>query len=367
MRSDQLLSNGKEKVLFVNRKEENSKVNIGIVGTGFGRYGLTPAFKADERCRVSALCSQSPEKLSLYSKELNIPHAYTSYVEMIDSGSIDAIAIASPPFVQEKIIQYALAKQMPVFAEKPLGLNLEVLRGFCDICERKDIPNIIDFNLNNINEWEQVKNLIDQNQIGEVQHCNVHWSFMGHNFQNNYPTWKTNSDFGGGVLYYYAIHTLYYIEQFMGEAVSVYSRLRGLKDDLTRGDVFLDILFEFKNGSTASIFVSNFFKFGQGHQIEFIGAKGSLTLANPNGTRFDGFRVVLGMHEFEIQEDITLPQTDTVVSDTRIRPTQKLVNRFLSWIIDDQKSHPNFQDALRAMFIAKKAIASNQSGQRQLI
>jgi predicted dehydrogenase len=196
VRSDQFLSNGKEKVLFVNRKEENSKVSIGIVGTGFGRYGLTPAFKADERCRVSALCSQSQEKLSLYSKELNIPHAYTSYVEMIDSGNIDAIAIASPPFVQEDIIQYALSKQIPVFAEKPLGLNLEVLRGFCDICERKDIPNIIDFNLNNIDEWEQVKNLMDQNQIGEVQHCNVHWSFMGHNFKNNYPTWKTDSDPG---------------------------------------------------------------------------------------------------------------------------------------------------------------------------
>jgi predicted dehydrogenase len=355
-------------VPILNRKGgENSKVNIGIVGTGFGRYGLTPAFRRDERCRVSALCAQSQERLSLYSKELNIPYTYTSYMEMIDSGSIDAIAIASLPVVQEDIIRYALSKQIPVFAEKPLGVNLEEIRGFCDICERKDIPNIIDFNFNEIDEWEQVENLINQNQIGEVQHCNVHWSFLSHNFQNNYSTWKTDSDLGGGILFYYAIHTLYYIEQFMGKAVSVYAKLRGLKDDLTKGNVFLDLLFEFKNGSTASIFVSNFLKFGQGHQIEFIGTKGSLALANPNGTRFDGFRVVLGMHEFEMQKDITLPQKEGVVSDTRIGPTQKLVNRFLSWIINDQKSHPNFQDALRAMSIAKKAVASNQSGKRESI
>jgi predicted dehydrogenase len=354
-------------VLILDRKEENSKVNIGVVGTGFGRYGLTPAFRQDERCRVSALCSQSQESLLQWSKELNIPHTYTSYMEMIDSGGIDAIAIASPPLVQEDIIRYALSKKIPVFAEKPLGLNLEAIQSFCDICKRKDIPNIIDFNFNEIDEWEQVRNLLNQNQIGEVQHCNVNWSFLSHNFKNNYSTWKTDTDLGGGVLFYYAIHTLYYIERFMGEAVSVYAKLRGLKDDLTKGNVFLDLLFEFKNGSTASIFVSNFLKFGQGHQIEFIGTKGSLTLANPNGTCFDGFRVLLGMHEFEVQKNITIPQKEAVVSDTRIGPTQKLVNRFLNWVIKNQKSYPNFQDALRVMSIANKAIASNQSGKRESI
>jgi predicted dehydrogenase len=353
---------------ILNRKEEeNSKVNIGIVGTGFGRYGLTPAFRRDERCRVNALCSQSKERLLLYSKELNIPYTYTSYIDMIDSGNIDAIAIATLPLVQEAVVRYALSKQIPVFAEKPLGINLEAIQGFCDICERKGIPNIIDFNFNEIDEWEQVKNLINQNQIGEIQHCNIHWSFLSHNFQNNYSTWKTDSDLGGGVLFYYAIHILYYIEQFMGKAVNVYAKLRGLKDDLTKGNVFLDLLFEFTNGSTASIFMSNFLKFGQGHQIEFIGTKGSLTLANPNGARFDGFKVVLGMHDFEMQKDITLPQKETEVLDTRIGPTHKLVSRFLTWVINDQISHPNFQDALRAMFIAKKAIASNQSGKRESI
>ena len=328
---------------------------------------MTPAFRRDERCRVSALCSQSQEKLLLYSKELNIPHTYTSYVEMIDSGVIDAIAIASPPLVQEGIIRYALSKKIPVFAEKPLGVSLKAIRDFCDVCKKRDIPNIIDFNYNEIDEWEQVGNLINQNQIGEIQHCNVHWSFLSHNFQNNYSTWKTNSNLGGGVLFYYAIHTLYYIEKFMGEAVSVYAKLRGLKDDLTKGDVFLDLLFDFKNGSTASVFVSNFLKFGQGHQIHFLGAKGSLMLANPHGTSFDGFRVLLGMHNFKMQKDITLRKKEAEVSDTRIGPTQKLVNRFLSWVINGQKSHPNFQDALRTMSIAEKAIASNQSGKPELI
>ena len=350
------------------KKKKNKKINIGIVGTGFGRYGLTPAFRDDERCYINALCSQSQERVSQYSRELCIPHSYTSYKDMINSEKIDAIAIATLPAVQEDIIRYALLNELPIFAEKPLGLNLELIDEFCGLCEMKNIPNIIDFNFNEIDEWEQALIALKQNQIGEIQHCNVHWSFLGHNYQNNYENWKIKSESGGGVLFYYAIHTLYYIEQFMGKAVSVYSKLRGLKNDPGKGDTFLDLLFDFDNGSTASVFVSNYLKFGQGHRIEFIGAEGSLTLANSSGTRFDGFRVILGRHEFEVQKDITRTQKEEVVdADTRIKPVKKLVRRFLSWIINGQESHPNFQDALRAMYIAKKAIESNQSGKRELI
>ena len=35
------------------------KLNIGIVGGGFGKYGIIPAFRLDPRCSILAVCTKS--------------------------------------------------------------------------------------------------------------------------------------------------------------------------------------------------------------------------------------------------------------------------------------------------------------------
>ena len=102
-------------------------ISIGIVGSGFGLYGLLPAFHSTAHCQVVAFCGkQSPRLLNIIKKlslEKSI-HLYQDWQEMLDCEPLDAVAIAVPPSAQYPIAKAALEKNIHVFAEKPLTAQL---------------------------------------------------------------------------------------------------------------------------------------------------------------------------------------------------------------------------------------------------
>lgn len=100
-------------------------IRVGIVG--LGRLGLEHARNLKFNvpyASLEAICSMSPDQLSELQKEWDIPHTYTSYEEMVNSGNLDAVFISSPSGLHVEQIEMALKAGLHVFSEKPLALNL---------------------------------------------------------------------------------------------------------------------------------------------------------------------------------------------------------------------------------------------------
>src|SRR3990172_4617124 len=188
------------------------KVRLGVVGSGFGLYGLLPAFQKIPECVITGIAGRSSKRMVDYCRETSVPRIYPDWRGLIEDTKPDAIAVAVVPKYQPEIIVYALQRGISVFAEKPLAIGLEQAEQLQACARKSGLPNMVDYIFPEIPEWREVKRLLEENAIGQVAQVTVNWSFMSHDIQNRLNTWKLNPEEGGGALAYYFSHVFYNLE-----------------------------------------------------------------------------------------------------------------------------------------------------------
>ena len=51
-------------------------LKIAIIGSGFGQYGLLPAFRSIKNCDVVAICGRKRKQLVTYCKKVGLKNIY---------------------------------------------------------------------------------------------------------------------------------------------------------------------------------------------------------------------------------------------------------------------------------------------------
>lgn len=76
------------------------QVRIGIVGAGsISVRGIMPHLAMEDvhdRVRMTAVCDPEPGRAQAASERFAIPHHFATYEELLESGAVDAVTIASP-------------------------------------------------------------------------------------------------------------------------------------------------------------------------------------------------------------------------------------------------------------------------------
>src|SRR5438105_11718601 len=107
-------------------------MRIGIVGAGkmgLSHYAIANALP---NASVAAVCDTSRYVLSVLRKYAGV-ETHTSYEEMIDSGRVDCIFVATPSSRHFECAKYALERNLHVFVEKPLTLSAAESRELADL------------------------------------------------------------------------------------------------------------------------------------------------------------------------------------------------------------------------------------------
>ena len=75
-------------------------LRIGVVGTGsISVRGILPHLTMEDvqdRVRVTAVCDPVFERAQAAAERFGVPHAYPDMGELLASGQVDAVSIASP-------------------------------------------------------------------------------------------------------------------------------------------------------------------------------------------------------------------------------------------------------------------------------
>ena len=100
----------------------SSRLRVGILGSGFGGKVHAPAFTANERFELVALAS--PHSAPDIARARNIPAAFTTLGEMLDSVKLDVLSIAAPPFVHYDAVIAGLKHGLHILCEKPFTLTV---------------------------------------------------------------------------------------------------------------------------------------------------------------------------------------------------------------------------------------------------
>lgn len=334
-------------------------VKIGIIGSGFGLYGLLPAFNSIIGCKVISICGRKTEKLVNYCYSIGLKKIYTDWQVMLDEEKLDAIAIAVTPSAQFQIAKVAISKNLHIFAEKPLTVTYTQAKELLNLATKKKIIHAIDFIFPEIEEWEKVKQIIDRKTLGKLKEIYLNWDFLSYDIKNKISSWKTDIAEGGGALSFYFSHSLYYLEHYVGKILSFRGLLSYSKESLNGGEVGVDLILKFKNGVNGYAHLCCNVHGLARHQLIFACEKGTIVLENVNGSNAN---FVIKIYTDKKTKQLSISKENYIQKneDERVRIVKKIAKRFISSIAHGKKFTPSFKEGVRVQELIEK-IRTNKS------
>lgn len=125
--------------------EDVTPVRYAVVGLGwFAQAAGLPALEnARENSAIAALVSGDPEKLAELGDRYGVPEEhrvhYDGYDELLRSGAVDAVYVATPNHLHRDHAVRAAEAGVHVLCEKPLAVTEEECRAMIDAAEANDV------------------------------------------------------------------------------------------------------------------------------------------------------------------------------------------------------------------------------------
>ena len=326
------------------------KINIGIIGKNFGYQVIYNSFILNKKFNVIGFSSRSNN-----FNTTNIPKnikIYNNWKQLIDDKKIDAVVIAIPPFYHKEIIKYAIKKNKHIFCEKPVGISIKEVSDLIKVIKNKKLAHIVNFEFPEIEAFEKFKKMIYKKKIHNVS---LNWFIKLKNKSRNY--WKNLHSKGGGILFNYICHSIYYLEFLFGKIKLLDSRIIYNKKNQANY-IYCILIFKDKlrvELNTKIDFDNNNFK--TKHEIEVKNKDESLLLSTSMKNLTKTFDIKLVKKNYS--KILFKPKKNK--KDFRILPTFENSKKFARWILENKKSSPNFNDAKRVHIIIDKMIKSSKN------
>ena len=261
-----------------------NKIRLGIIGFGT-QGGAYTEFIADGRVKnmeIGGICDISPEKKALAKKANPDVPFYDNYVEMLESGNVDAIVTCVPHYLHPEMAIEALKRDIHTLVEKPAGVYTKQVRELNEFAATKpDLTFGIMFNQRTNELYQKVKQIIDNGEIGNIRRTNwiitTWWRPQGYYDQSEWrATWAGE---GGGVLVNQAPHQLDLLQWICGMPKKVYSNVKyGYQRDIAVEDEVTTIL-DYGNGATGVFITCTHDVLGT-DRFEILGDNGKIIVDN---------------------------------------------------------------------------------------
>lgn len=175
------------------------KIKFGILSTAkIGLQQVIPAIQQSKYCCVEAIASRSLENAQQCAKQHNIPTTYGAYEALLEDSTIDVIYNPLPNHLHIPWSVNTLQANKHILCEKPLGLNANEVQSL--IAEYEKHPHLLAmeaFMYKHHPQWQQAKQLVQQEAIGTLTSIQTFFSYYNDNPQDI----RNNPEIGGGALY----------------------------------------------------------------------------------------------------------------------------------------------------------------------
>lgn len=367
---------------------DQARVKLGIVGTGWWANTMhMPALQTCAEANVVACCGRNPERTAAFARKWGIPHHFTDYRAMMDSGLFDAVLIVTGNDSHHAIALEALDHGFHVLCEKPLALNYGQAAEMAARAEEKGVITTVPFTYRHMPSTRYLKSLIDGGWLGRPYHLAMRYYAAFARTPGQY-LWRFDKKLGGsGALGDIGSHFLHLAEWFYGpvEAVcanlSVFIQRAPLDlhgEPYEQADDTAMVMLRFKNGAQGMVHASAIayertyadhgYGFDQVHEWDFHGSDGTLRQVidwdfrqNITGDRpGDGpERQLLVPDEYwgDKRRDYVIETWE----DT-FRKEGRMVQEFVGAVAAGQPMQPTFADGARCQLLLDAAIRSAETG-----
>ncbi len=113
-------------------------IRWGIVGTGGIANSMAGMIKMANVSEIGAVSSRRLETAQAFAQDHDVPNAFDSWQEMVASGLVDAIYVATPTSVREEICIAAAKAGKHVLGEKPFA-SLPSVKRITEACRDNNV------------------------------------------------------------------------------------------------------------------------------------------------------------------------------------------------------------------------------------
>jgi len=344
-------------------------IRIAVIGTGFGSSVHIPALAHVDDTDLVAICSRRQERASHVAAQYNIPTASTDWRDVINDPGVDAVVIATPPYLHHQMGIAAIEAGKHVLCEKPMARNLAETRDMAMLAERAGVVAMVNHQLRYLPMRRRVKELIDEGYIGTPHAI----SMIVFNSQLADPEgkrfgWLMEEDKAGGMLRASGSHYIDTLRWWLGDIHAVAGttgtmvKRRRLPDSASMAGVDADdnfaFLLRFANGAIGSVHFSSTAPTDAGESITITGSEGMLIIEGDNelfGSRKRDF----GLRELAIPDRLIpkLPE----FSHALTRPTILLMRDWVKAIREGPGASftPSFADGTKVQEIIDGVMRSD--------
>ncbi len=188
------------------------KVRLGIIGVGnMGSSHIKNYLKgAMPEIEITAVADIKADRLVWAKEQLPDVKTYATASELMDSGEVEAVLIATPHYDHPSLVIEALNKGLHAMSEKPAGVYTKQVREMNAVADISDKKFGIMFNQRTNCLYRKAKELVDSGEFGELKR--VTWIITDwYRTETYYKSggWRaTWSGEGGGVLLNQCPHQL---------------------------------------------------------------------------------------------------------------------------------------------------------------
>ena len=176
--------------------------NLGIIGAGMYGKILMKYFKQDERAKIIWVNSASEATTKAAAEEFGVEKWSTDYRDVLNDPAVDAVVIATPPYLHAEQIEAALNAGKHVLLEKPIAESRESLERIVKAVESAPDRIVLEASARHTRltrKFQFIKSIIDSGKLGKIYH--IHHNTLGRTTFIEYNpngAWAMNKKLAGG-------------------------------------------------------------------------------------------------------------------------------------------------------------------------
>jgi myo-inositol 2-dehydrogenase / D-chiro-inositol 1-dehydrogenase len=274
----------------VRGSQANSRISVGLIGSGNRGSFDASIVHADPRARITALCDAFPDRFETSKAKIRVesPKTFTDFNKMLADRDIDAVIIATPPFEHPRMLEAAIAAKKHVYCEKPMGVDAAGCQRVIAASRRADKTKCVSvgFQQRYGPVYLEAYKRLQAGDIGTLSTARAFW-IAGDPFKRlPYPdakveklrNWFCYKEYSGDIIIEQDCHNFDVLHWFLGGLPIRAIGYGGVKVRKTM-DIMdnLSVVFEWPNGIHVNFEANQLTPPGYSHiGEEFTGTKGTL-------------------------------------------------------------------------------------------
>lgn len=176
--------------------------NIGIIGAGMYGKVLMYWLQQDGRANITWVNSASEGTTRSAAEDFGVGKWSTDYHDVLNDPAVDAVVIATPPYLHAEHLEAALQAGKHVLLEKPIAESRESLRRIVKAVEDAPDRIVLEASARHTRltrKFQFIKGMIDSGRLGEVYH--IHHNHLSRTTfieWNPNGAWAMNKKLAGG-------------------------------------------------------------------------------------------------------------------------------------------------------------------------